>query len=472
MAQLETDLSSSACIGAGLTKPIIERQSRQMLVPEIGAAGQAKISAAKVLVVGAGGLGCAVIPYLAGAGVGTLGVVDLDMVEASNLHRQVLHRQDGVNVENKADSATRFVRELNPAIVCISHREIINETNAIRLVQQYDVVVDATDNPRSRYILNDACVLAGKTLVSGSAVGLEGQLTVYNYHGGPCYRCVYPKPITGQASAPSCSDSGVLGPVPAVIGCLQATETLKVLADFGEVLSNQLVMYDARYCTFHKFKLPGRRKCCVVCGACPEIKSMDDSAAFCDHHDLRGYGGCQASVPPSLPYVIDKSAIGQTAEEATTSSLEMVPSCSVLEYCAVRSAEVTNGAGTRVTLRHLLLDVRDKNQFDMCHLPGAINLPLTHLKTKLRDSQGRWPSELTGKNIGSIYVICRRGIVSLAATQLLLRASFDSYGSGTTTTTSNSERPATAASLALPVINIRGGLTKWSVDVDPDFPAY
>ena len=187
-----------AVIAEGLTAPIIERQSRQMLVPDIGAAGQAKISKSRVLVVGAGGLGCAAIPYLAGAGVGLLGVVDPDTVEASNLHRQVIHQQAGVAArENKADSAVRFVAGLHPAMQCVAHWEVLSEANALELVRRYDVVVDATDNPRTRYLLSDACVLAGRPLVSGSAVGLEGQLTVYNHGGGPCYRCVYPKPPSG-----------------------------------------------------------------------------------------------------------------------------------------------------------------------------------------------------------------------------------------------------------------------------------
>jgi adenylyltransferase/sulfurtransferase len=236
---LMTELDSSdVLLPAGLTASAVSRYSRQMLVADIGASGQIALSQAAVLVVGAGGLGCGVIPSLAGAGIAKLGIIDPDVVEASNLHRQTMHRQVDCAGTNKAESAARFVRELNSAVSCEVYSMKLDESNALELVREYDVIIDASDNPRTRYILNDACVLVGRVLVSGSAIGLEGQLTVYHYKGGPCYRCVYPNP----GVAPSCSDSGVVGPVPAVIGNLQALEALKIIAGFGEVLSGTLLM--------------------------------------------------------------------------------------------------------------------------------------------------------------------------------------------------------------------------------------
>jgi len=229
----------SVVLPDGVSSSQVARFSRQMLVSDMGGAGQAKCCRSRVLVVGAGGLGSAVIPCLTGAGVGTLGICDPDTVEVSNLHRQFMHREADAGTANKAHSAARMARELNSDVVTEVHAEALNAENALELVGRYDLVVDASDNPLTRYLLSDACVLAGRPLISGSAIGLEGQLTVYNFQGGPCYRCVYPNP---PKTAASCSDNGVMGPVPAVIGNLQSLEALKIIAGFGEVLSGTLVM--------------------------------------------------------------------------------------------------------------------------------------------------------------------------------------------------------------------------------------
>ena len=210
----------------------VERYSRQLLISGgFGVQGQLKLLSSSVLIIGAGGIGSTVILYLAASGVGKLTIVDFDHVDVSNLHRQVIHRSNDVGV-NKAESARRAIKDLNPSVQCEIVKEPLTASNALELVSRHDCVVDASDNPLTRYTVNDACVIGGKPLVSGSAMGTEGQLTVYNYKGGSCYRCLYPKPNTSEGSK-TCSDNGVLGPVPGLIGVLQAVETMKILTDFG-----------------------------------------------------------------------------------------------------------------------------------------------------------------------------------------------------------------------------------------------
>jgi adenylyltransferase/sulfurtransferase len=208
----------------GVSKEEAERYSRQILVSEVGVSGFRKIADAAVLVVGAGGLGSPAALYLVGAGVKCLGIVDGDNVETTNLHRQVIHSEDRVGV-NKAASAAKSCRALNQKVPVVTHEEFLNENNALNIMSQYDVIVDATDNVVTRYLLNDACVLLGKPLVSGSALRMEGQLTVYSYGGGPCYRCIFPQPPPAH-TVTNCSDGGVIGPVPGVIGTLQVCNML------------------------------------------------------------------------------------------------------------------------------------------------------------------------------------------------------------------------------------------------------
>lgn len=226
----ETPVSDKST--ARLSRESIERYSRQLLLKDgFGVEGQNKLLQSSVLVIGAGGIGSSVLLYLASSGVRTITVVDFDVVERSNLHRQVIHRDTNVGM-NKALSACRAMKELNPSVQCSPITAALTHDNALGLVSRHDCVVDASDNPLTRYLVNDACVLAGKALVSGSAIGTEGQMTVYNLDGGPCYRCLYPKPNTTEGCK-SCSDFGVLGPVPGLVGILLSVEVLKVLTGVG-----------------------------------------------------------------------------------------------------------------------------------------------------------------------------------------------------------------------------------------------
>lgn len=389
-----------------LPQASIERYSRQLLIPNgFGVSGQLQLEQATVLVVGAGGIGCGVLPYLVGAGIGKLIIMDGDVVERSNLHRQVLHETIGIN---KALSAQQKLQRLNPEIVVKALPEALTSQNALELCKSATVVVDASDNPLTRYLINDACVLAHVPLISGSAVGTQGQITVYNSNikSSGCYRCLYPQPDI-QAGCQSCSDAGVLGPVPGLIGILQAMETIKVLTHWGSSLESHSILYDSGSADFLKFKKPPRRVDCRVCGEHPDIQSMEDSQA-----SLEGVRG------PSF----------DSTKEVAMQPPRDIRSVTCTDYHALRKANIP----------HLLLDVRVREQFELCSLPGSVNVPLDKL---LLDT----PSTTISSEL-PVYCICRRGIASAEATHRL-------HPSHT-------------------VYNIEGGYNEWHKQVDPSFPYY
>ncbi len=255
------------------------RYARQIILPEIGADGQRKIRASKVLCVGAGGLGSPAAVYLAAAGVGRIGIADFDKVELSNLHRQVIHGMDTIGAP-KADSARQALHRLNPEVEVDTYREKLTARNALEIVARYDVVIDGTDNFPTRYLVNDACVLLKKTNIYGSVLRFEGQASVFAPHlNGPCYRCLYPEP-PGPGMAPSCAEAGVLGVLPGIIGLIQATETLKVITGAGTSLLNRLLLVDALAMRFREIKLrrdPG----CPICGINRTITQLIDYEQFC-----------------------------------------------------------------------------------------------------------------------------------------------------------------------------------------------
>ena len=239
------------------------RYSRHLLIPEVGAEGQARLLDSKVLFVGAGGLGSPAMLYMAAAGVGTIGIVDFDVVDASNLQRQIIHRTDRVGMR-KVESAEMTIAALNPDVEVVAHEVMLGEDNVRELIAGYDVIFDGTDTFETRYTLNDAAVEAGIPVVHASVFRFEGQLTVFKPHDGPCYRCLYPTPPPPEL-APGCSVAGVLGVVPGVMGLLQATEGLKVLLDIGDSLSGRLLIYDALDGAFSELQLQRDPKC-PACG--------------------------------------------------------------------------------------------------------------------------------------------------------------------------------------------------------------
>lgn len=239
-----------------------QRYSRHLLIPEVGSAGQAKLLDSKVLFIGAGGLGSPAMLYLAAAGVGTLGIVDFDIVDVSNLQRQVIHTTDRVG-EKKVESARKAIAALNPEITVIGHEEMLVADNVERIIAGYDVILDGTDTFETRYLLNDAAVVANIPVVHASVFRFEGQLTVFRPYDGPCYRCLYPTPPPPEL-APGCSVAGVLGVVPGIMGLLQANEVLKVLLGIGETLAGRLLLFDALDASFTELKLK-RDPACPVC---------------------------------------------------------------------------------------------------------------------------------------------------------------------------------------------------------------
>jgi molybdopterin/thiamine biosynthesis adenylyltransferase/rhodanese-related sulfurtransferase len=255
-----------------------KRYSRHLLVPEVGEQGQLKLLDSRVLLIGAGGLGSPAAYYLAAAGVGTLGIIDADIVDESNLQRQILHNVERIG-QYKAESAKKTIEALNPDVKVVTYIERLDETNVARIIADYDVIVDGTDNFPTRYLLNDAALLANKPVVHGSVFRFEGQLTVFKPYDGPCYRCLYPEPPP-PALAPSCAEAGVLGVLPGVIGLLQATETLKLLLGLGDPLVGRMLTYDALAGEFSELRLY-RDPNCAACGQDGHPENLPTYADVC-----------------------------------------------------------------------------------------------------------------------------------------------------------------------------------------------
>jgi molybdopterin/thiamine biosynthesis adenylyltransferase/rhodanese-related sulfurtransferase len=257
----------------------IRRYSRHLILPEVGLAGQKKIKSASVLCIGAGGLGSPIAMYLAAAGIGKIGIVDFDTVDFSNLQRQILHTDADVG-RSKAESAKETIRGINPHCEVVIHNTRISSENALDLIRPYDIVVDGTDNFPTRYLTNDACVILKKPNVYGSIFRFEGQASVFAPHlGGPCYRCLYPEPPP-PGMVPSCAEGGVLGVLPGIIGCIQATEILKLAIGKGNLLVGRLLLFNALDMKFRELKLR-RDPACPVCGDHPTIKELIDYEVFC-----------------------------------------------------------------------------------------------------------------------------------------------------------------------------------------------
>lgn len=261
-----------------LSEAQAKRYSRHLLVPEVGERGQFKLLDSRVLLIGAGGLGSPAAYYLAAAGVGTIGIIDADVVEESNLQRQIIHNTKRVG-QYKAESARETIEALNPDVKVITYIERLDETNVARIIADYDVIIDGTDNFPTRYLLNDAAIMANKPVVHGSVFRFEGQLTIFKPNEGPCYRCLYPEPPP-PALAPSCAEAGVLGVLPGIIGLLQATETVKLLLGIGEPLVGRMMTYDALAGEFNELRLY-RDPACPACGEHAHPENLPTYADVC-----------------------------------------------------------------------------------------------------------------------------------------------------------------------------------------------
>ncbi|XP_071353625.1 adenylyltransferase and sulfurtransferase MOCS3 isoform X2 [Trachinotus anak] len=399
-----------------LSKEDIMRYSRQLLLPELGVQGQLSLSKTSVLVVGCGGLGCPLAQYLAAAGIGRLGLLDYDEVELSNLHRQVLHGEENQG-QAKALSAANAVRRLNSTVECIPYNLQLSSENALRLIQQYDIVADCSDNVPTRYLVNDACVLSGKPLVSASALRMEGQLTVYNYRGGPCYRCLYPVPPPPE-TVTNCSDGGVLGVVPGIMGCFQALEVIKIASGQGSSCGQQLVMFDAQDARFRSIKLRPKQAGCAVCGEKPSVTKLVDYESFCG------------------------SAATDKCRKLNLLSRDQ--RITVQDY-----QSITDNAEP-----HLLLDVRPLVEVDICHLPFSLNIPLSSLEERKSEHIQLFQERISQlKHQMAVYVICKLGNDSQKAVRVLEKMSGSEVDSIT-------------------VKDICGGLMAWAKRIDPTFPQY
>jgi adenylyltransferase/sulfurtransferase len=317
---------------AELTVDEVRRYSRHLIIPEIGMTGQKRLKNAKVLCVGAGGLGSPALLYLAAAGVGTLGVIDFDVVDESNLQRQVIHGQSDVG-RLKAESARDSIKEINPHVNVVVHTEQLDSDNALQIFEGYDLIVDGTDNFATRYLVNDACVLLGKPYVWGSIYRFDGQASVFWAEYGPCYRCLYPEPPP-PGMVPSCAEGGVLGVLCASIGSIQVNEAIKVITGVGEPLVGRLMIYDALEMSYRTL---GVRKDpeCPVCGKNPTITELIDYEAFC-------------------------GAVSEDAQRAASGST----------ITATELKAMLDGDD-----KIFLVDVREPNEHEIVSIPGAVLIP-------------------------------------------------------------------------------------------------
>lgn len=263
------------------SKEQIERYSRHIILKEVGGMGQTKLLESRVLLIGAGGLGSPIAVYLAAAGVGTLGIIDDDVVDLSNLQRQILHGTSDIGIP-KTKSAEATITEMNPDVKVIPINERINSENAFQILEPYDLIVDGCDNFATRYLINDACVMLGKPIVHGSIFQFDGQVTVLYPGKGPCYRCVFPEPPPAGL-APSCQEAGVFGVLPGIIGTIQAVEAIKILLDIGDSLIGTLLLFDALSMNFNRMKLRQDENC-PMCGENPTITELIDYEEFCEVH--------------------------------------------------------------------------------------------------------------------------------------------------------------------------------------------
>ena len=351
----------------------ILRYSRHLLIPEVGLEGQKRLKAAAVLVIGSGGLGSPVALYLAAAGIGRIGLVDYDVVDFSNLQRQVIHGQSSLG-KLKVDSARQRMLDINPEIQVDIYNEPFTSENALRISDPYDLIIDGTDNFPTRYLTNDLAVLTGKPNVYGSIFRFDGQVSVFNAKGGPCYRCVFPEPPP-PGLVPSCAEGGVLGVLPGTIGTLQATEALKIILDVGESLSGNLMLYNALDMSFEFVKLR-KNPNCKVCGTNPVVTKLIDYEQFCgvpshDHDE------------------------GSAGEEWDITAADL-------------AVQMKSGNQLKI------IDVREPHELEISQLPGAELIPLGLLASRM--------SELDSSE--EIVLMCKAGTRSTRALEILHSAGF------------------------------------------------
>ena len=360
-----------------LTVDEVRRYSRHLIIPEVGMAGQKRLKNARVLCVGAGGLGSPALMYLAAAGVGTLGILEFDTVDESNLQRQIIHGQSDVG-RSKAQSAAESVREINPYVKINLHEERLDSSNVMELFSEYDLIVDGTDNFATRYLVNDACVLLNKPYIWGSIYRFDGQASVFWSEFGPCYRCLYPEPPP-PGMVPSCSEGGVLGVLCASIGSIQVTEAIKVLTGIGDPLVGSLIVYDALEMTYRKIKMR-KDPNCAICGPNPTVTGLIDYDAFC-------------------------GAVSDAAVEAIVDST-----------INVRQLNEMLQARERGEKDFVLIDVREPGEYEIVNIPGAILIPKNEFL--MGDALTKLPQDK------QVVLHCKSGVRSAEVLAVVKNAGF------------------------------------------------
>lgn len=353
----------------GLSHAETLRYSRHLLLPEVGVEGQRKLKAARVLTIGAGGLGSPLSLYLAAAGVGTIGIVDFDVVDLTNLQRQIVHGTSTLG-RSKLESAKARLTDLNPNLEVETHEARLSSENALDIIREYDIVVDGTDNFPTRYLVNDACVLLDKPNVYGSIFRFEGQASVFHAKAGPCYRCLYSEPPP-PGLVPSCAEGGVLGVLPGIIGSIQALETIKLIIGAGDSLIGRLVLFDALKLRFRELRLR-KDPDCPICGDRPTIRELIDYEAFC------GIGAAPAYQGPEV-------LVEELKEERERKGGELV-----------------------------LIDVREPHERDIAHIEGSRLIPLGQLPERIGELDGH----------AEIVTYCHKGARSMKALEILRGAGF------------------------------------------------
>jgi adenylyltransferase/sulfurtransferase len=380
-----------------LSQPEVARYSRHLIMPEVGMEGQKRLKASAILLIGAGGLGSPLGLYLAAAGVGRFGLVDFDVVDFSNLQRQVLHGTPDVG-RPKLQSAKERLQAINPEVRLDLYETRLTSANALEICEQYDIVIDGTDNFPTRYLVNDACVLLKKPNIYGSIFRFDGQASVFFPPLGPCYRCLYPEPPP-PGEVPSCAEGGVLGILPGLIGCIQATEAVKLILGNGSPLIGRLLLYDALQMRFQEFTIRRNPKC-PVCGDHPTVTRLIDYEQFC------GVRGQEAPAPAA-------AGLPETTVEELKRRLD----------------------------RHepiFILDVRNPEEWQICHLQGSTLLPLPELPRRF--------VELDKDR--EMVVHCKSGMRSAKAIQFLRQQGFCN------------------------LTNLKGGILAWADRIDPTMPKY
>ena len=393
-----------------LTRDELSRYARHLILPEVGVEGQQKLKAARVLCVGAGGLGSPLALYLAATGVGTLGLVDFDVVDASNLQRQILHSTGDVG-RKKLDSAEEKLAALNPAVHVVKHETMLSSANAMDILKDYDIVADGTDNFPTRYLVNDACVLLGKPNVYGSVFRFEGQASVFATREGPCYRCLYPEPPP-PGTVPSCAEGGVLGILPGLVGIIQATEVIKLILGKGEPLVGRLLLVDALAMRFRELKLKKNPEC-PVCGAHPTVTALIDYQEFCGVAAYQQFCGIKPEA---------KSEAGQE-----TTLKNGIPQMTVQELKQRRDL----GEDLYV------LDVREPYEYQIANIGGTL-IPQNEVPQRLAEIDRN----------REIVVQCRSGGRSQRIAEFLAQQGYPN------------------------VKNLAGGILAWADAIDPKITKY